>query len=91
MLEKPVALPVPDVLPSWTSRQLVGGTLTVFAVAAAFWFLIRFYQLIFILIVAIILARLCTFRLSNRAYQPDGQKEVAAFSPRLVLRRTSKK
>lgn len=55
MFEKPVSPPVPDVLPCWTPRQLVGGTLTVFAVAAAFWFLIRFYQLIFILIVAIIL------------------------------------
>lgn len=47
-------LPVADSLPHWTPRQLVGGTLTVLAVAAAFWFVLRFYQLIFILIVAII-------------------------------------
>ena len=46
--------PVPDGLPYWTPRQLVGGTLTIFAVAAAFWFVLRFYHLIFMLIVAII-------------------------------------
>jgi len=42
------------VLPFWSTRQLIGGTLTVVAVAAAFWFVIRFYQFIFILVVAII-------------------------------------
>jgi predicted PurR-regulated permease PerM len=41
-------------LPLWSTRQLIGGTLTVVAVAAAFWFVIRFYQFIFILVVAII-------------------------------------
>lgn len=54
MPEKPVASPSSHLLPYWTSRQLVEGTLTVLAVAAAFWFILRFYQLIFILIMAMI-------------------------------------
>ncbi len=47
--------PKPILLPNWSLRQLVGGTLVVVAVAAAFWLIIRFYELIFLLIVAIII------------------------------------
>ena len=55
MTEKPVTpLGHPQFLPYWTPQQLIAATLTVLAVAAAFWFVLRFYQLIFILIVAII-------------------------------------
>ncbi len=55
MSEKPGPSPTPDGLPYWSPQQLVGGTLIVFIVAAAFWFVIRFYELVFILILAIIL------------------------------------
>lgn len=78
-------------LPNWSSWQVVTGTIVVVAIAAAFWFLIRFYELFFMLVVAIILGIL--IKPAVRWLQEHGMPRIAAallvyallFLPILIL------
>lgn len=78
-------------LPHWSSWQVVAGTIVVVVIAAAFWFFIRFYELFFILTVAIILGIL--IKPAVRWLQERGVPRIVAallvyaliFLPLLIL------
>lgn len=50
-----MALPSPLQIPNWTFRQIVWATLLLVFVASGFWLLYRFYQVVFILFIAIVM------------------------------------